>query len=166
MSILPLSAAQRSSLRSQAHDLSPVIMIGNDGLTDGVMKETENALSAHCLIKIRVFSDDKEVRTEYYNRICDELNAQPVQMIGKLLVVYRSEAASPKKKTFAQHLQGDEKGFKGEAPRRVTVVKAPANPAHRPRVQKITLKGNERVTSGGIVKKGKKKVVSSKKKMG
>jgi putative YhbY family RNA-binding protein len=165
MSILPLSSAKRSSLRAEAHDLSPVVMIGDAGLTEGVIQETEHALSAHQLIKIRVFADEKEVRTDYMNQLCERLGASPVQQIGKLLVIYRPESATPKKKTFAQSLQ-DQDGFKGAAPRRVTVMKAPANPAHRPRAKLVTIKGNERVTSGGIVKRGKKTTVSAKKKMG
>lgn len=165
MPILPLSSAQRSSLRAQAHDLSPVVMIGDAGLTDAVMKEAEFALAAHQLIKIRVFADEKEVRSAFMEQICEKLGASPVQMIGKLLVIYRPESAAPKKKTFAQTLQ-DQDGFKGAAPRRVTVMKAPANPAHRPRSKQMTIKGNERVTSGGLVKRAKKSTVSSKKKMG
>jgi putative YhbY family RNA-binding protein len=166
MPILPLSSAQRSALRAQAHDLAPVVMIGDAGLTEGVMKEAEHALSAHQLIKIRVFADEKEVRADYMSQLCEQLGASPVQMIGKLLVIYRPESAAPKKKTFAQSMQQDQDGFKGQAPRRVTVMKAPANPAHRPRAKQMTIKGNERVTSGGIVKRAKKTTVSSKKKMG
>lgn len=165
MAILPLSAAQRSSLRSQAHDLSPVVMIGDAGLTDAVIKETEAALNAHQLIKVRVFSDEKDVRTEYLNTLCDKLGAAPVQHIGKLLVIYRPESAAPKKKTFAQTMQQDETGFKGAAPRRVTIMKASV-PNQRPKSKRVTIKGNERVTQGGLVKRAKKTTVSAKKKMG
>ena len=65
MSILTLSSAQRSALRAQAHELSPLVMIGDAGLTESVMTEIERTLNAHTLIKIRVFSDDKETRTAY-----------------------------------------------------------------------------------------------------
>ena len=65
MSILTLTSAERSALRAQAHELSPVVMIGDAGLTEAIIKETENALNVHQLIKIRVFSDEKEVRTDY-----------------------------------------------------------------------------------------------------
>ncbi|MGL4768207.1 MAG: YhbY family RNA-binding protein [Formosimonas sp.] len=164
MAILPLTAAQRSSLRADAHGLSPVVMIGDAGLTEAVVKETDAALSAHHLIKVRVFADEKDVRAEYFDQLCDQLGAAQVQHIGKLLVLYRPESATPRKKTFAQTLAGDD-GFKGAAPRRVTVVKS-AIPNRAVRTKEITIKGNERVTQSGNVKRAKKKVVSAKKKMG
>ncbi|GHA77940.1 hypothetical protein GCM10009007_18650 [Formosimonas limnophila] len=164
MAILPLSAAQRSSLRADAHIISPVVMIGDAGLTEAVIKETDAALSAHYLIKVRVFSDEKDVRAEYFDTLCDKLGAAQVQHIGKLLVLYRPESKTPKKKTFAQTLASED-GFKGAAPRRVTVIKS-AIPNRAVKTKKITIKGNERVTQGGNVKRGKKKTVSAKKKMG
>ena len=88
MAILPLTAQQRSSLRADAHALSPVVMIGDAGLTEAVIKETDAALSAHILIKVRVFADEKDVRAEYYDVLCDRLGAAQVQHIGKLLVLY------------------------------------------------------------------------------
>lgn len=165
MAILPLTAAQRSSLRADAHVLSPVVMIGDAGLTPSVIAETDSALSAHTLIKVRVFADEKDVRAEYFDTLCDQLGAAQVQHIGKLLVLYRPLSAAPKKKTFAQTLAGDDNSFKGEAPRRVTVIKS-AIPNRAVKTKKITIKGNERVTQGGNVKRGKKKTVSAKKKMG
>lgn len=164
MAILPLTAAQRSSLRAEAHGLSPVVMIGDAGLSEAVVKETEAALCAHTLIKVRVFSDEKDVRREYFDILCDQLGAAQVQHIGKLLVLYRPLSAAPRKKTFAQTLAGDD-GFKGAGPRRVTVIKS-AIPNRAIRTKEITIKGNERVTQGGNVKRAKKKAVSAKKKMG
>lgn len=165
MAILPLTAQQRSSLRADAHALSPVVMIGDAGLTEAVIKETDAALSAHTLIKVRVFADEKDVRAEYFDVLCDTLGAAQVQHIGKLLVLYRPLSAAPKKKTFAQTLAGDDDGFKGAAPRRVTVIKS-AIPNRAVKTKQITIKGNERVTQGGNVKRAKKKAVSAKKKMG
>ena len=75
--------------RAEAHHLDPVVMIGNDGLTPSVLHEIDVNLLAHGLIKIRVFSDDREVRQGFLDRIVDELDAAPVQHIGKLLVVFR-----------------------------------------------------------------------------
>jgi len=48
--MLKLTPAQRSDLRSQAHGLDPVVMIGDSGLTPAVMKEIEASLNAHGLI--------------------------------------------------------------------------------------------------------------------
>ena len=92
--MLKLTPAQRSLLRSQAHNLDPVVMIGDAGLTDAVLKEIAVNLDAHGLIKIRVFGDDRLARLEMLQSICQQLDAAPIQHIGKLLVIYR-----PKKET-------------------------------------------------------------------
>ena len=84
-----LTSAQRRELRAQAHALNPVVSISENGLTDTVLKEIDNCLKAHELIKIRVYGDSREDRIAYYEKICADLQASPVQHIGKLLVVYR-----------------------------------------------------------------------------
>lgn len=84
-----LSPVQRRALRAAAHALSPIVMIGNDGLTATVMKEIERALTAHELIKIRVFGDDRAVRAQWLDEISKTLKAADVQHIGKILVVWR-----------------------------------------------------------------------------
>ena len=86
---IQLTPAQRKEQRANAHHLDPVVMIGNDGWTPAVKKETEAALDAHGLIKVRVFSDDRSAREALFLAIADELIAAPIQHIGKLLVVYR-----------------------------------------------------------------------------
>jgi RNA-binding protein len=87
--MLELSVDQRKYLKAQAHALKPVVMIGAHGLSEAVIKETERALAAHELIKIRVLGDERELRASYLAEICNTLNAAPVQQIGKLLLVYR-----------------------------------------------------------------------------
>jgi RNA-binding protein len=87
--MIKLTPAQRQYLKGLAHTLSPVIIIGEKGLTDAVLKETERALKAHELIKIRAGSDEKEIRGQWLEKICGELGASPVQQIGKILVIYR-----------------------------------------------------------------------------
>ncbi|XXQ67593.1 ribosome assembly RNA-binding protein YhbY [Neisseriaceae bacterium B1] len=84
-----LTKQQIAELKARAHHLNPVVMIGQKGLTEAVIKETAAALRAHELIKVRVLGDEREERVA----ICDELlaavDAQLVQHIGKLLVLYR-----------------------------------------------------------------------------
>ena len=60
MTALTITPAQRKSLKADAHGLSPVVMIGGDGLTPAVVKEAKLAISHHGLIKVRVFGDDRE----------------------------------------------------------------------------------------------------------
>jgi putative YhbY family RNA-binding protein len=89
MTALTITPTQRKSLKADAHDLSPVVMIGGDGLTPAVVKEAKLAINHHGLIKIRVFGDDREARIAIYEELCDKLNAAPVQHIGKLLVLWK-----------------------------------------------------------------------------
>lgn len=150
--MLKLTSAERAALRSEAHGLDPVVLIGEAGLTPSVMKEIERSLDAHGLIKVRVFGDDREARLQIYQSICTQLGAAPVQHIGKLLVMYRPKMDAPK--------ELNEK--RGKGVREVTIVKPSASGTKRPSVSKVILKGNERVTAGGLIKRAKKRQASSK----
>jgi len=87
--MLDLTPQQRKFLRAQAHSLKPVVMIGGNGLTEAVVKETARALAAHELIKIRCLNDDRAAREAWLAEICTQLGCAPVQHIGKLLLVYK-----------------------------------------------------------------------------
>jgi len=117
------------------------------------MKEIDTSLKAHELIKVRVFGDDREARIEIYETICEELDAAPIQHIGKLLVLYRPQKETPKER--------NEK--RGKGLREVTIVKPSPSGTKRPTVKKVVLKGNERVTAGGNVKRAKLRQSSKKK---
>ncbi|SPA16538.1 putative RNA_binding protein [Cupriavidus taiwanensis] len=164
MPALQLVPAQRSDLRSRAHALNPVVMVGAEGLTRAVLAEIDRSLAAHDLIKIRVFGDDREARIAIYEEICDQLSAAPIQHIGKLLVVWRPGEARLKEN------QADDLGRHtpvrrgGAAPRTVTVKKPSAAPNRRPTRKEVTVLGNERVTAGGNVKRARARPTSQKKK--
>ncbi|MBI5007774.1 MAG: YhbY family RNA-binding protein [Nitrosomonadales bacterium] len=87
--MLSLSVTQRLELKGRAHALKPVVIIGNAGLTPAVLDEIERSLKSHDLMKIRVMSDDRELRATMLQEICEILKAGPVQHIGKILVIYR-----------------------------------------------------------------------------
>jgi len=87
---MQLKPKQISHLRGLSHSLSPVVMIGNNGLTENVIKEIELNLNAHELIKIQVAGDDRDARKAIYSTICTTTNATPVHHIGKQLVIYRA----------------------------------------------------------------------------
>ncbi|WP_424194991.1 ribosome assembly RNA-binding protein YhbY [Ampullimonas aquatilis] len=161
MSTPTLTPAQRSELRSQAHSLKPVVMIGGDGLTEAVLKEIDLALSSHQLIKVRVFSDDRDERNTIQEQVCLKLNAAPVQHIGKLLVLFRPEHAPA---VFKREILGEPKRRKAAGLRTVTVVKPSRTGTRRPSVKKVSLKATERVTAGGFIKRAKNRQVSVKKK--
>jgi RNA-binding protein len=84
-----LNSKQVRFLRSASHDLHPVVMIGNNGLSEKVLREIDLSLKAHELIKIKVMSDERELRLQMLEEVCEKLGAAPVQQIGKQLVVYR-----------------------------------------------------------------------------
>ena len=90
---LPLSVPERKELKAQAHHLSPVVAIGDAGLTPAVLKEIDVALRAHELIKIRVHGDDRDARAAMLTDITEHCAAGVVQHIGKLLVIYRPKTA-------------------------------------------------------------------------
>ena|SRR5690606_10502641 len=90
-----LTSRQISHLRALGHALKPVVMIGNNGLTEKVLHEIETALNAHELIKIKVHGDDRALRTQMLEEICSKSNATAVHHIGKQLVIYR-QADKPK----------------------------------------------------------------------
>jgi len=93
--MLQLNPEQRRALRAQAHALNPVVAIAKNGLSVSVLKEIDRSLTAHELIKIRVFNDDRAAREACLSEICEALNAAPVQHIGKLLVVWRENDQKP-----------------------------------------------------------------------
>jgi RNA-binding protein len=128
-------------------------MIGSDGWTAAVKKETEAALDAHGLIKIRVLSDDRPGRESLFRAIADELNAAPIQHIGKLLVLWRPAV------TREKAVDDDRK----PAPRDVKVLKYSKRGGQRPEVRTLRVLGNQRLTSGGQIKRAKPKIVSIKK---
>jgi RNA-binding protein len=84
-----LSVEQRKYLKGLAHALKPVVMIGSQGLTEAVVKETGHALAAHELIKVRVLGDDRAARETWFAELCAAVGAAPVQHIGKLLLLYK-----------------------------------------------------------------------------
>lgn len=91
----PLNSKQISQLRALGHALNAVVMIGNNGLTEKVLHEIDVSLNAHELIKIKVLGDDRALRVQMLEKICDQLNAVAVHHIGKQLVIYR-KADKPK----------------------------------------------------------------------
>jgi putative YhbY family RNA-binding protein len=153
MPAIQLNPAQRKEKRSEAHHLDPVVLVGGDGLTPNVVKEIDAALKAHGLIKVRVFSDDRANREGMLQIIADQLDAAPIQHIGKLLVFWRP---IPEKEVAER-----EDGRPG--PRVVKIVKFSKSGNHRPQVKKVQVLGNQRVAQGGEIKRAKRRITSVKK---
>jgi len=83
-----LSPARRRELKARAHKLDPVVFVGGDGLSAQVVAEIDRSLKSHELIKVRV-NADRDEREAMLQEICAKTGAQPVQHIGKILVVFR-----------------------------------------------------------------------------
>jgi len=86
--MLSLTVSERLALKGRAHQLKPTVIIGNAGLTESVLNEIAHTLRTHELIKIRVMAERPQ-REEILAAICTQLNAAPIQHIGKILVVYQ-----------------------------------------------------------------------------
>jgi putative YhbY family RNA-binding protein len=152
MPAIELRPAQRKEIRAQAHHLEPVVRIGGEGLTKAVIKETDAALKAHGLIKVRVFSDERDTREAMLATLCDELNAAPIQHIGKLLILWRP--VPPKEKA--------EREDRGAGPKVVKIIKFSKSGNNRPQIKKVKVLGNERVAAGGEIKRARKRQTSIK----
>jgi RNA-binding protein len=93
--VTPLPGKSVRELRAKAHSLKPVVWISSNGATATVLREIDRALRAHELIKIHAAVDGRDERTTLMEEICNAVGAASVQIIGKMLVVYRSNPQEP-----------------------------------------------------------------------
>ncbi|KTD42596.1 ribosome assembly RNA-binding protein YhbY [Legionella parisiensis] len=84
-----MDTSLKKSLKAQAHHLKPVVLLGAKGLTEAVIAETDIALLAHELIKVKINGAEKEDRLIMAAELCEHLHAELVQMIGNTVVMYR-----------------------------------------------------------------------------
>jgi RNA-binding protein len=92
---MKLTNKQIQFLRGEAHSLKPVVQLGANGFTEGVLAEIENSIAIHELIKIKIPCEDREELQLYVEAIVRETKAVKVQLIGKTLVLYK-QAKEPK----------------------------------------------------------------------
>jgi RNA-binding protein len=93
---MALSEKQRKYLRRLAHPLSPVVMLGNAGLTDGVVNELDRALTDHELVKVTARVGERDARNEALETLASRTSAELVQRVGHVGVFYRRRADLPK----------------------------------------------------------------------
>ena len=84
-----MAKIDKQNLKARAHHLNPVIIIGSKGLTSAVLDETNIALEAHELIKVKINGADKDERLSIAKSICDSLKAEFIQQIGNIAILYR-----------------------------------------------------------------------------
>src|ERR1700676_4504793 len=91
-----LSEKQKKHLRRLAHPLSPVVMLGNAGLTEGVVKELDRALTDHELVKVSARVGERTARDASLDDLANQTSSEIVQRIGNVGVFYRRRAEMPK----------------------------------------------------------------------
>ena len=93
---MPISKHQIKHLKSLSHNLKPVIMVGQNGVTENILKELVIALDFHELVKIKIAGEDKESRAEMIKQLINASAAETVQKIGKTLTLYKHNNQKPK----------------------------------------------------------------------
>src|SRR5262249_9057935 len=91
-----LSDRQRRHLRGLAHELKPVIRVGNAGLTAAVAAETVRALHDHELIKVKAQVGDREARDLLFVDLARQTASALVHRIGNVAVLYRPNPKLPR----------------------------------------------------------------------
>jgi RNA-binding protein len=85
----PTDNATRRRLKRIAHHLEPIVLIGDHGISETLVAETQRALKDHELIKVRIHSGDREARQALANELADACEASIIQSIGKVTVLFR-----------------------------------------------------------------------------
>lgn len=90
-----MTSKQRAYLRGLANDYEPIVHIGKSGLSDALLKQADDALTARELIKGRVLETAPQTAREAADEIAAAVNAETVQVIGRTFVLYRRRAEEP-----------------------------------------------------------------------
>jgi RNA-binding protein len=93
---MALSSSQTRYLRSLAHDLTPVVLLGNKGATEAVVKELNGALDIHELVKVKLSGGDKDERQAQVDFLVDGTRSEKIHQIGHVVVLFRRNADEPK----------------------------------------------------------------------
>ena len=131
MAELVLTRDERLRLRARAHHLNPVVLLGAAGLTEAVFKETDRALAAHELIKVRIPGDDRDEREAIGAQLADRLEAARVQVIGKLLILFRPRPEEEKAAKAVEAPRPPRRAGQAVGSRRLPPKSRPAGPAPR-----------------------------------
>lgn len=84
-----INTTMKQALKAQAHHLKPIVLIGSKGLTQAVIDETDAALTAHELIKVKINGAEKEDRIQMADELCEQTHAHLIQLIGNTAIIYR-----------------------------------------------------------------------------
>ncbi|WP_086930796.1 YhbY family RNA-binding protein [Agarilytica rhodophyticola] len=87
---MSMSNESKKHYRLIGHNLKPVVTVAGKGLTDSVVAEIDRALGDHELIKAKIAITDRDIRKQVVAEICNQLNAENVQEIGKVVLLFRA----------------------------------------------------------------------------
>lgn len=94
---MSLTTDQKKRLRTRAHTLNPIVMVGGNGLTENVQLEVDRALEDHELIKVKFAVGDRDLKRELIKELVEVVEAELVQEIGNVAVLFRaSDEPNPK----------------------------------------------------------------------
>lgn len=86
---MALDAAQKKKLKQAAHHLKPVVRIGQKGITDSLVAETDTCLERHELIKVHIAAGTRDMRDVLAEELTGRVSAEPVHSIGKVYILFR-----------------------------------------------------------------------------
>lgn len=86
-----MNSPEKQALKAQAHHLKPVVWVGAKGLTPALVNETNIALDAHELIKVKLNGLEKEDKQPFTVALCAELKAELIQVVGNIAIIYRKK---------------------------------------------------------------------------
>lgn len=92
---MPLSKPQIRHLKTIAHARKPIVMIGQKGVTENVIKELNIALRTHELVKVKVSVGDRQLRDDNVKQLCESSGAECIQQIGNIAVLFLRNGKKP-----------------------------------------------------------------------
>lgn len=99
---MPLTARERATLRRLAHPLRPSVQVGRQGLTEAVLRQVDEALLAHELIKVQL-AGDRDERAERAAALAETAGADPVGLVGRIAILYRAHPDPERRRLLDPH---------------------------------------------------------------
>lgn len=103
---MPLTQEQKKQFKSIGHHLKPVLIVADNGVTEGVLAELERALNDHELIKIQLRITEREGRLAVIDELCKASKADLAQVIGKMALLYRKNPKANRNLSNISRFQG------------------------------------------------------------
>ncbi|MGN1394402.1 MAG: ribosome assembly RNA-binding protein YhbY [Succinivibrionaceae bacterium] len=88
---MELTTKQKLYLKSKAHELKPIVMVGQKGLTESVINEIISSIEHHELIKVKVAAEDSEAKKEVADIIAEKSTSTVVQFMGNILTLFKQK---------------------------------------------------------------------------